>query len=409
MPDSRLQFGVLRLPDHVHFGGGSRVSITPAVRRYGRRVLVCCDPFLATTDDFESSIVSLTAGGATVEVLTEVIPELPIDSIERAAGLARRFSPDVILGYGGGSALDLAKLVALLFTHPGPLSTYYGENAVPGPVLPLIAVPTTAGTGSEVTPVAVISDPGRELKVGISSPYLIPRVAIVDPELTMAAPAAVTAHAGIDAFVHAVESYTAAVREPEWQDDLPVFVGRNALSSVLALEAVRLIGGSLRTAVHKPDDISAREAMSYGSMLAGMAFGTAGTHFSHALQYPIGAATKTPHGLGTGLMLPYVMRAILPTSRAQLAQIAGALGVAGVSEEVSALAAIDETARLVVDIGLPGSLADIGIEEHQIPRIAELALSVARLAGNATLHADQATFERILSAALHGDPSALTS
>ncbi|MCU1583839.1 MAG: hypothetical protein JWM49_395 [Microbacteriaceae bacterium] len=401
-------FGVVRLPDFVHFGAGARVSITPSVLKYGRRVLVCCDPFLATTPDFQDTVDVLHKRGAVVRVMTDVVPELPVESIERAAAAAGEFAPDVVVGYGGGSALDLAKLVALLLVHPGPLSAYYGENAVPGPVLPLVAVPTTAGTGSEVTPVAVVSDPERDLKVGVSSPYLIPRVAVVDPLLSVGAPAGVTAHSGIDAFVHAVESYTSAVREVQWGEELPVFVGRNQLSSLFALEAVRLIGGSLRTAVNEPGNIAAREAMSYGSLLAGMAFGSAGTHLSHALQYPIGAITKTPHGLGTGLMLPYVMQAALPSSGRELAQIAQALGVAGSDERSSAVAAVEAIASLVSDIGIPVTLAEIGITEEQVPRIAELSLSVKRLAHNSTLTADQQTFERILRAALHGDRASLS-
>jgi alcohol dehydrogenase class IV len=148
--------------------------------------------------------------------------------------------------------------------------------------------------------------------------------------------------------------------------------------------------------------------MSYGSLLAGMAFGSAGTHLSHALQYPIGAITKTPHGLGTGLMLPYVMQAALPSSGRELAQIAQALGVAGSDERSSAVAAVEAIASLVSDIGIPVTLAEIGITEEQVPRIAELSLSVKRLAHNSTLTADQQTFERILRAALHGDRASLS-
>ncbi|MES2171186.1 MAG: iron-containing alcohol dehydrogenase [Actinomycetota bacterium] len=407
MSDFVPAFGVLRLPDSVLFGLGSRAAIAPAALGYGTRVLICCDPFLAATPEFAELLASLESRGVSVKVLTEVVPELPVESVTRAAALASDFRPEVVIGYGGGSALDLAKLVALLVVHPGPLSLYYGENAVPGPVLPLIAVPTTAGTGSEVTPVAVVSDPERELKVGVSSPHLVPRVAVVDPELSFGAPAAVTAHSGIDAFVHAVESYTAVVRPADWAEELPVFVGRNALSSLLAIEAIRLIGENLRTSVREPDNVAAREAMSYGSLLAGMAFGSAGTHLSHAMQYPIGAITKTPHGLGTGLMLPFVLQAAVDSSRPELAEIARALGVEQSSEAASAQAAVDAIAVLVADIGVPSSLADIGVSEDQLPRIAELALTVRRLAGNSTLPADEHSFARILSAAFHGDRTSI--
>src|SRR5690606_35371534 len=154
------------------------------------------DPFLASTEPFGELVAALREAGRSVEVLTRVPPELPVPEVHLAAQEAAGFGPDVVIGYGGGSALDAAKLVCLLLSHGGELPGYYGENAVPGPVLPLIAVPTTAGTGSEVTPVAVVSDPDRELKVGVSSPWLVPAVAIVDPELTMGAPAGVTVHSG---------------------------------------------------------------------------------------------------------------------------------------------------------------------------------------------------------------------
>ena len=400
-------FGVLRLPDHILFGSGSLDSLVEVTSPFGSRVLICVDPFIATTDLFRDAQANLERAGLTVKLMTEIVPELPAESVERAADVARGFGPDVIIGFGGGSAIDIAKLVALLTTYPQPVATFYGENAVPGPVLPLIAVPTTAGTGSEVTPVAVVSDPARELKVGVSSPRLIPRYAIVDPRLSLGAPAGVTAYSGIDAFVHAVECFTAAGGKPDWRAKLPVFVGRNLFGSLLSVEAIRVIGGNLRTAVSDSEDLAAHEAMAYGSLLAGMAFGSGGTHWSHALQYPIGALSKTPHGLGTGLMLPYVLQACLPAIGDELAQIADALDVGEGSRDTRARSAIEAVRSLVRDIGIPATLADIGIEHDQLPRIAELALTVSRLAGNAPLPATQAEFEMILEAAWSGDVSGL--
>jgi alcohol dehydrogenase class IV len=395
--------GVLRLPDHIQVGLGARHSLLPAVLSLGRRVFVVVDPFLATTSDFAEIMKELRSAGIEVTTYTSVVPELPLHSVDSAAEAARGVTPEVIIGYGGGSALDLAKLVALLLTFAGPLSKYYGENRIPGPVLPIIAVPTTAGTGSEVTPVAVISDPQRELKVGISDASLIPRFAIVDPELTIGAPAAVTAHSGIDALVHAIEALTAGERQPEWSETLPVFVGRNRLSSILAWEAIRAIGASLTTAVAEPSNLQAREQMAWGSVLAGMAFGSAGTHLSHALQYPIGALTKTPHGLGTGMMLPYVLQASRDASEPELTRVADALGVERDSAGSSAQAAIDRVAEIVAEIGVPLSLAEIGITQDQLPRIAELALGVTRLAGNASIPATPELLASILDAAWRGD------
>ena len=251
---------------------------------------------------------------------------------------------------------------------------------------------------------AVVADASRALKVGISSPYLVPIAAIVDPELTIAAPSTVTAYAGIDALVHAVESYTARPIGLDWgTDDVPVFVGRNVLTESLSLEAVRLIGSSLETAVTTPTDVAAREAMARGSLFAGMAFGATGTHLSHALQYPIGALTHTPHGLGTGLMLPYVLAACSDAAPDRISQVGVALGVG--SEPG---AAIDKVISINAAIGIPTSLKEIGIARDQIAQIAELGLASKRLITIAPVQADVSFVARILEAAWAGDLSLLT-
>lgn len=391
-------FGLLRLPNRIAFGFGAVRAVPEIAARYGRRAFVCCDPHLEDTRGFSRLLEGLTATGIHVEVWTKIIPELPVDSIE--AAVARAGRPDVVIGFGGGSSLDLAKLVALLASHGGPLGQYYGENGVPGPVLPVIAVPTTAGTGSEVTPVAVVSDPGRELKVGVSSPELVPRHAVVDPELTVGAPATVTAHAGIDALVHAIEALTARTEPVAWGTELPVFVGRNRLSSLLAREAVRLIIANLAVAVRCPDDHAAREAMAYGSLLAGMAFGSAGTHLSHAIQYPVGALTKTPHGLGTGLLLPYVLRGCLPEIGPDLALLAADLDLLGDDDAGTRVITLIED--LKGEIGIPATLAELGVTETDLPKITELAGTITRLANNSVVRPSPERIGQIVRAAWSG-------
>lgn len=400
-------FGLLRLPDSIAFGDGSRAGIPATVTALGTRALVVCDPFLATGEPFAELLQGLDDARIVYTVDSHVVPELPVKVVEEAIERARAASPDVIIGFGGGSALDLAKLIALGLAHGTPLNRFYGENLVPGPVLPLVAVPTTSGTGSEVTPVAVLADPDRELKVGISSPHLIPRAAVVDPRLMVGAPASVTASAGADALVHAIEAFTAQDRTPAWSEQLPVFVGRNLLSSTLALEAIGLIGRSLRRAVRNGEDFEARAQMAYASLLAGMAFGTAGTHLSHAIQYPVGALTHTPHGLGTGMLLPYVMQSILESDAGRLVEIAVALGVASGSVQESAQAAVEEVASIMADIGLPQDLASMGVTEAELPRIVELSLSVRRLVANSSLEPTEETVARIVQAAFDGDRKAL--
>lgn len=372
--------GTVRLPSRVHFGYGTRGQLPEVVSVHGSRALVVVDPFLERSPLFAAVIDALTAAGVEVRVHSEVTPELPVGTLDGGAAAARAFGAEVILAVGGGSTLDAAKLIALLATYDGPLSRYYGENLVPGPVVPIVAVPTTAGTGSEVTPVAVVSDPERALKVGISSPFLVPAAAVVDPELTLGAPAGVTACSGIDALVHAVESYTARPLELEWTGALRVFVGRNALIEPIALDAARRLGPWLPVAVRDGAHRVARREVALGALLGGIAFGSTGTHLCHALQYPIGALTKTPHGLGTGLLLPYALDAIRgePAVAERIASLGAALERID-PDEASAERTIARVVELNREIGVPATLAEIGVERRQLPRIADLALQLGRL------------------------------
>lgn len=391
---------VLRVPPLVHFGWGSVSSVPQIVSDLGRRVLVCTDANLAAQQAFALLRGALVAVGCAVTVYAEGRPELPISTIEAAVAAATDAAPDVIVGYGGGSSIDLAKIVALLLSHPGPISRYYGENQVPGPVLPVVAVPTTAGTGSEVTPVAVVADPDRAFKVGVSSPHLVPVAAVVDPALTRGCPVQVRAHSGADALAHSLEALTAGRRTPSWLAELPVFVGSQRLGDSLALEAAASIGRSLRQVVVGTGGDSALASMSYGSLCAGMAFGSSGTHLGHALQYSVGAATHTSHGLGVGLLLPYVLEATRPVCDDRLARVADAWGLAG--SDPAALV-IDEVSSILADIGIPRTLADIGLDREDLPVMAQQSAGFGRLVSNAPVRPDTDLLLHILEAAWMGD------
>jgi len=401
--DGQVPFGVLRSPREILFGAGVIAALPRVVSELGIRAFVCTDPVIARSDALRR-FVQDARGQVVVEVYSAVEPELPLANVHRAIDAARAFEPDVIVGFGGGSAMDLAKLVSLGVVTSQPLSDFYGENLVPSTVLPIVAVPTTAGTGSEVTPVAVVADPGRALKVGISSPYLIPIVAIVDPNLTITCPPSVTAFSGIDALTHAIESYSASRRDPELHLPLPVFVGANSLSRGLGLEAARHIGPNLHTAVRDGANQGARSSMAYGSMLAGLAFGTGGTHLSHALQYPIGDLTHTPHGLGVGLLLPYVMEACLPSSAQSFARLGVAMGVVdeGSIDSHAAEATINFIVTLRSEIGVPHTLRELGVGENQLPKIVELSQTVARLVTNAPATDPRALLEPVARRAWAG-------
>ncbi|HIX61826.1 MAG TPA: iron-containing alcohol dehydrogenase, partial [Candidatus Halomonas stercoripullorum] len=252
-------FGTLRAPRELIFGSGQRKALGLVAKRLGQRALVVTDARLAAEPHFLVMMADLETHGLAVRIESGTLPEVPVESAMRAAQASRDHAPDLVIAVGGGSCLDMAKCVALLLTHGGRPQDYYGELKVPGPILPLIAIPTTAGTGSEVTPVAVLSDSERTLKVGISSPYLIPAMAICDPELTLSCPSALTAIAGADALTHAIEAFT-AVRRPVTPGltQERVFIGKNALSDQFALTAISLLWQGLESVCTAGDNLAAR-------------------------------------------------------------------------------------------------------------------------------------------------------
>lgn len=391
--------GVLRPPSTVLFGSGTVDAVGNIAARVGCRALVCTDAFLAGTAQLRRVVASLSEAGLEARVLDAAVPELPRATVEAAIDAARSPLPDVIVGLGGGSCIDLAKLVALGLSSDLPLDHFYGEGKVVAATRPVIAIPTTAGTGSEVTPVAVLTDPAEHLKVGISSPRLVPHAAICDPLLTYGAPAHVTAYAGIDALAHAIEAYCATERTG-WDNLVKrVFVGRNVLSDRFALHAVTSIANGLRAAV--ADDPAAREQVLEGSLCAGLAFATAGTTLAHALQYPIGARTATPHGLGIGVLLPYTFAFNAAAVPDRAAAIAVALGVDDVRGAVSAIR------QLSMDVGLPPSLTEIGVGHGDLGDIADQALGISRLIDNNPRVVHRQQLIGLLEAGLHGHPAAL--
>jgi alcohol dehydrogenase class IV len=401
-------FGTHRSPLAIYFGSGQRRALPRIVRPIGQRALICSDSRFG--DDLYLTAIrdDLSRSGVTVEVYDRTIAELPLSCVAEAAEVAKDFGPAVVIGLGGGSCIDLAKLVALKLAHEGPLSDFYGEFKVPGPVAPVIAVPTTSGTGSEVTPVAVLADPDRAMKIGISSPYLIPTVAVCDPELTLTCPARLTAIAGADALTHAIEAFTARRREVTW--DLPldhVFIGKNAMSDAFACQAISALSKNLARAVQDGQDLAARERTMYGALAAGQAFGVAGTAAAHAIQYPIGALTHTPHGLGVAVLMPYVMSFNRNACVGELAEIGRLFGVAADGDDDLADGSIEAVASLFASIGLPSTLKDLGLDPDRVGWSAEQTLASARLVKNNPRDLDRAAAERIIRAAYSGDRSGL--
>ena len=402
-------FGALRLPASIVIGSGQRHGLGLIALRHGTRALICTDERMGRDIQFRQLVGSMQSQGVKCEAFDGTEADLPINGISECVNRFHDFRPAVVIGIGGGSCMDMAKCVALQLTHGQSLSAYYGENKIPGPVLPVIAVPTTAGTGSEVTPVAVIADTERGTKIGISSPYLIPVAAVCDPELTLTCPPGLTACSGADALTHAIESFTAARRNAA--PDLTitnVFVGKNALSDVFGLLAIKHIFESLPKAYRDGNDLAARESLMFASLAAGCAFGTAGTAAAHAIQYPVGNETHTPHGVGVALLLPYVMEFNRPNCVPEFAEIGRAIGLTG-SDDAISRKLIDEVAALFQAVGIPRTLRELGLPEDKQDSTAANAMGAARLVNNNPRQLDLNSMKAITAAAFSGDRRALAS
>jgi alcohol dehydrogenase class IV len=271
---------------------------------------------------------------------------------------------------GGGSSIDVTKVVSILVTNGGPIDRYIGVDLVEKPGIPTIMLPTTSGTGSEVTPIAILTDTKDKLKKGIVSPYLYASVAIVDPILTISVPPKITANTGMDALVHAIESYIGKKANP--------------FTECLSLKAIRLISENLRTAVTDCENIEARYNMSLGSLLAGIAFANAGVGAVHALAYPLGGQFHLPHGLSNTLMLRYVMEYNIVSRLDKFAKIAEAMGenIKGLSIRDAAQLALDAMVKLAEDINVPTKLRQVEIPKEAIPQLAEAGIKVTRLLSN---------------------------
>ena len=361
--------GVLtfRAAGEITFGAGAIERLGTAIKKNGgKRILLVVDPGFAKTDAFQKVARNLEREGLPFVLFDQVEPEPRTVVADQCGELARKEKCDFVLGVGGGSAMDTAKAAAILATNGGRAKDYQGLDKVSRPGLTKGMVPTTAGTGSEVTFTAVFINEEEKKKGGINSPYLYPEMSVLDPELTLSLPPAVTAFTGMDALAHAIESYTSSAA--------------NSLSEIFSLEAIRLIGKSLRRAVGKGSDLEARGDMLMGSLLAGIGLANAGVTAVHSLSYPLGGRFRVPHGVGNGLLLPAVMEYNVFSRMDKFAKIAEGMGekVEGIPLREAAILAVESVKRLSRDIEFPQRLSDLGIPESAFPGMAEEALKVTR-------------------------------
>jgi alcohol dehydrogenase class IV len=369
---------------NIRFGRGCSGQLAGELKRFNvTRPMVITDKTIASLPSVVPLMQSLQRSLTNVTVFDGCVPEPPIETAEAAIAVGAANGVDGIVALGGGSNLDIGKIVATVLRHGGAPRDYFGFDVVPGPTLPLIAIPTTAGTGSEVSHSAVLTDTIAQTKVSTLSRWLRPSVAIVDPALTDSCPAVVTAHSGIDALVHAIE----AVTNRDYSEMTGVdpqaraYEGSYPLTRLLGGEAIRLVGKFLVRAYQTPNDREARDGMALAALLAGMAFSNSGVALVHALEYPVGGLTHCSHGEGNGLLLPHVMRFNLPACVGRMAEVAAWLGCEtnGLPSSVAAEAAIDAIVKLQHAVKLRTQLSHLGLEKGQIPWVASTAFQIKRL------------------------------
>ena len=359
------------VPKTIRFGVGALNTLGgEASQLEAKKALIITDPGVYQAGLVDPVKEQLSKAGLLIEVFADAEPEPTLPKLNDTANQLRGNKYDLLVGLGGGSSMDTAKGLSVLLAHGGVSQDYVGVGKVPGPSIPVFTIPTTAGTGSEVTNIAIFGDPEKELKLGMVSPYLLARLALVDPTLTYNCPPKVTAASGIDALVHAIECYTSTKA--------------NNFTDALALEAMRLIVGSLRTAVSNGSNEKARNYMSEGALLAGIAFGNASVGAVHALAYPLGSRFHVPHGVANGLLLPYVIECNLSANLPRYAVIAQMLGekIEGLSLREAAERGVEAVKTLAMDINIPLHLQDLGVPREALEEMAVATMDITRLLAN---------------------------
>jgi len=350
-------------PSRVLFGRGASTQLPELLKTLNaRKPMILTDPGVARTKVMEDVVQLLRNNGIDFELFTEVVPEPPVSCLEAARIQALEAGGiDSVIGIGGGSAMDVANALSLVLKHGGRIHDYMGVGNVDRRGLPTILVPTTAGTGSEVTPIAILTDTEAQLKVGIVSPMILPDISLVDPALTDSMPPHVTAATGMDALTHAIEAMISKKTNP--------------YSQALALEAVGLVSQSLRQAYRDGNDRQARDRMAAASTLAGMAFASSSCLAVHALAYPLGGRHHVPHGQANAMLLAATMRFNAPTCQNEFVRLAKAMNLASPTPE----SFLQELEQLTCDLEIPSSMAAIGVSENEIPEMARDACGIERL------------------------------
>ena len=355
-------------PQKIVFGTGCIETFTEDYKKMGvQRLMVLTAPPILPL--IEEPLASLKAAGVSIEIFQNILAEPTVNDFKAILQVARDFKADSVVGIGGGSVLDVTKLVAAFINSDQQVEDCFGTGFIKAKGLWFACLPTTAGTGSEVSPNAILLDERDHLKKGIVSPYLIADAAYVDPKLTWTVPAKVTADTGMDALTHCIEAYTNKFAHPS--------------VDIYALQGIRLIAANLERAVKDGKDVEAREALAFGSLYGGMCLGPVNTAAVHALSYPLGGEFHIPHGLSNAILLPSVMKFNMPANVKRHAEVAIALGCEpGKNAQETAQRGVEFIYRLAEAVGIPQKLTDLGIPQTAVDGMAKAAMQVQRLLKN---------------------------
>ena len=373
-----------RAPPIICTGVGATKEVGDNAKQLGKRALIVTDSNLERIGLLADIKTSLDAAGVSYSIFDKVVTEPTVEYVEEGLATFREVKADIIVAVGGGSPIDTGKAIAALSSNPGRISDYMGANKIPRVCAPLVAIPTTAGTGSEVTPFTIITNTETDVKMLISSPRILPAVALVDPLMTLKMPRSITAATGLDALTHAIEAYTSIRAQP--------------LTDTFALRAIHLISRNIRVAYSHPDDLEARGNMLMGALQAGLAFANSSVALVHGMARPIGAYFHVAHGVSNAVLLPTVIEWSVSGNPNRYAEIAVAMGekTEGLTTEESARKTVSATKRLNSDLQIP-TLRGLGIDMAMFEKVVDKMAADAIASGSPGNNPRKATPEEIIA------------
>ena len=373
-----------RAPSIISTGPGAAKEAGAHAKQLGKKALIVTDANLVKIGLLKEVKASLDAAGVPYSVYDKVVMEPVVEYVDEGLHAFRDAGADIVVSVGGGSPIDTGKAIAVLLRNPGAISDYMGANKIEKPSAPLIAIPTTAGTGSEVTPFTIITNKQTDVKMLISSPHLLPTVALVDPLMTLKMPRGITAATGLDALTHAIEAYVSVKAQP--------------LTDTFALQAIRLISSNLRRAWSHPDDLEARSSVLMRALQAGLAFANSSVALVHGMARPIGAYFHVAHGISNAVLLPTVIEYSVAGNPERYADIAGAMGeeTGGLSTADAAQRTVDAVRRLNADLQIP-SLSGLGIDVSKFESVVSKMALDAIASGSPGNNPRKATPEEIVA------------